>query len=538
MKQFFFRLWHHETNGLTAAALIIGVASLASRVLGVLRDRVLASQFGAGDVLDVYYAAFRLPDLLYTLIILGALSAGFIPVFAEYMEARGKDDALRLAERVCSVVGAVMLVVCAALVAFAPVFVPLAVPGFTGEKLAETIALTRIMALSPFFLGLSAVMGGILQATRHFFAFALAPVLYNIGIIFGAVILAPVMGLPGLAWGVVLGAFLHFLTQSTVAFRLGFRRLPAPSFRTEGVRRILWLMAPRTAGLAVAQVNMVILLALASSLPLGSIAVFNLASNLQAFPVGIFGISFAVAAFPNLAAAVGAGRDQEFLRVISSAARKICFLILPATAIFFLLRAQIVRLALGAGAFDWNDTIRTADVLGIFTFSLLFQALSPLFARAFYALQDTWTPLRISVLTEAFNLLLAFMLRGPFGIFGLAIAFSAAAALNFVLLWWFLRVKRGPFDGDVFSSIAKTSAASLALFGFGWLVRQSLGTIFPLRTFWQVALQTAGTVLVGMLAFVTVAALLRSEEFLEFRDAVRRKLFRAVKRIEGADAAQ
>lgn len=536
MTKFLARLWNGETNGLTTAAIIVGGASLASRVIGVLRDRVLAANFGAGDALDAYYAAFRLPDLLYTLIILGALSAGFIPVFAEYLETKGQDEAWRLAERILSVVGATMIVICAGLIIFAPQLVPLTVPGFSAGKLEVTVRLTRIMALSPLFLGLSAVMGGILQATRRFFAFALAPVLYNVGIIFGAVVLSPVLGLEGLAWGVVVGAFFHLVTQSSVALRLGLKRVPAPSIRTEGVRRILWLMAPRTAGLAVTQINMVILLALASALPIGSIAVFNLANNLQSFPVSIFGISFAVAAFPNLARAAGARRDDEFLTFLGSAARKIIFLIVPATAVFFLLRAQIVRLALGAGAFDWNDTIRTADVMGIFTLSLIFQALVPLLARAFYALQDTWTPLIAGVIAEAFNLILALILRESLGIMGLAVAFSAAAFLNMLLLWWLLYYKKGPLGEGTFTlSLAKTCAASLALFGFGWIVRQGLGTIFPLRTFWQVALQAGGTITVGLAAFTAVAVLLKSEEFHEFRLAVARRLFRKVPVIPGAE---
>ncbi|MFA5935707.1 MAG: murein biosynthesis integral membrane protein MurJ [Patescibacteria group bacterium] len=536
IKTLFNKLWNGETNGLTAAALIVGGASLASRIVGVFRDRVLASTFGAGESLDAYYAAFRLPDLLYSLVILGALSAGFIPVFAEYLETKSKDEAWRLAERVLSVVGATMMFICGALIVFAPILVPITVPGFQGDKLDITIQLTRIMALSPFFLGLSAVMGGILQATRRFFAFALAPVLYNVGIIFGALVLAPVMGLEGVAWGVVLGAFLHFLTQASVALRLGLRRIPPPSFRTEGVRRIIRLMAPRTAGLAVSQVNMVILLSLASTLPVGSIAVFNLANNLQSFPVSIFGISFAIAAFPNLSRAVARKDHEDFIHTISSAARKIAFLIVPATVLFILLRAQIVRLALGAGEFDWTDTIRTADVLGLFVISMLFQALVPLLARAFYAIQDTWTPLLASLVAEAFNLVLALVLRESFGIMGLAVSFSVASALNLLLLWWLLYYKKGSLgEGDFTRSLLRTFAASLALLGFGWVARQGLGMVFPLRTFWQVALQAAGTFIVGGMGFVIVAILLKSEEFHEFRIAAVRRFLKKGEVLAGAE---
>lgn len=539
MGNFFSRLWHGETNGVTAAAFIVGAASVASRVVGVLRDRVLASTFGAGNALDAYYAAFRLPDLLYTLIILGALSAGFIPVFAEYLETRSQDEAWRLAERVLSVVGATMIVVCTALVIFAPDFVPLTVPGFPPDKMAATIQLTRIMALSPLFLGISAVMGGILQATRRFFAFALAPVLYNLGIIFGALVLAPVLGLEGLAWGVVLGAFVHMITQASVALRLGLRRIPAPSLRMPGVRRILWLMAPRTAGLAVTQINMVVLLGLASALPVGSIAVFNLANNLQSFPVGIFGISFAVAAFPSLSRAAGAKRDDEFQQVLSSTSRKILFLIIPSIVLFILLRAQIVRLALGAGAFDWDDTLRTANVMGLFTLSMGFQSLVALYARGFYALQDTWTPLIAGIVSEAFNLGLALMLRTPLGIMGLAISFSTAALLNLSLLALLLFVrKKWRGQGGLLRSLGKTLAASMAFLGFGWGARQLLGTVFPLHSFLQVAAQAAATIVVGGAAFIIVAHLLKSEEFIDFRDAFVRRLFKNVKSIQGAEEAQ
>lgn len=538
MKTFFLKLWNGETNGLTAAAFIIGAASFASRAIGVLRDRVLASAFGAGGDLDVYYAAFRLPDLLYTLLILGALSAGFIPVFAEYLETRPKEEAWQLAERTLSVIGATMLVICAGLFVFAPALVPLTVPGFDADHAAATVGLTRIMALSPLLFGISAVMGGVLQATRRFLAFALAPVLYNLGIIFGAVVLAPNMGVTGLAWGVVLGAFLHLVTQASVVLRLGLRRIPRPSFKTPGIRRILWLMAPRTAGLAVTQVNMVILLALASVLPMGSIAVFHLANNLQAFPIGIFGVSFAVAAFPSMARAAGSKREDEFRDTLAAAIRKIFFLMLPASVLFILLRAQIVRLALGAGLFGWTDTIRTADVLGIFAASMLVQGLVPLFARAFYALQDTWTPLIAGLLSEAFNLLLALYLREPLGIAGLATAFSAAAYLNLILLWWLLAYKKGSFGrGVILLSGAKSVAASVALFGFGWLARQGIGTIFPLRTFWQVAFQAGGTLVVGGAAFIAVAVLLRSEELEELTRAVKVRLLKKAV-VVGAEEAQ
>ncbi|MEN9558680.1 MAG: integral rane protein MviN, virulence factor [Candidatus Parcubacteria bacterium] len=538
MISFFTKLWRGETTQVTTAAFIVGAAALVSRLVGVLRDRVLASTFGAGDVLDAYFAAFRVPDFLYNLVILGALSAAFIPVFTQYLE-KDRREAWRLAERVLSVVSAVMGTACVALFFLAPALIPLTVPGFDGEKLALTISLSRVMLLATFFLALSAVMGGILQSTRRFFAFSLAPVFYNIGIIVGVVLLVPNIGEMGLAWGVVIGAALHLAVQASVALRIGLERVPFPSFRHEGVRRIVALMAPRTLGLAVTQVNTVVMLAIASTLAVGSVAVLNLATNLQTVPIGIIAISFAVAAFPSLSRAAASKDQKEFTRVLGSTARKIIFLILPATAAFLILRAQIVRLILGEGSFDWDDTIRTAHVLGIMASSLLAQALVPLLARAFYALQDTWTPLWVGIIAEAANLALALALRDEFGILGIATAFAVSAWVSVFLLWTRLRVKQGGLGTrEVMDSAIRTIIASVAFATAAIPVRIWIGTVFDLRAFWQVLLQATAASLAGLAAFILVAALLKSPELQEFRQAAARKLFKKASVGEGMEGAQ
>lgn len=355
----------------------------------------------------------------------------------------------------------------------------------------------------------------------------------------GALFLVPRMGVTGLAWGVVIGAALHLITQATVASRIGLNRIPLPSFQHEGVRRILKLMLPRTAGLAVTQINLVVILAIASTLTVGSVAVLNLAINLQTVPVGIIAISFAVAAFPSLARA-GSTKDQgEFKNVLGSTSRKIIFLILPATAAFLILRAQIVRLILGEGNFDWDDTIRTANVLGIMASSLLAQSLIPLLARAFYALQDTWTPLWIGIIAEVSNLVLALALKEPFGILGLATAFSVSAWVSLFLMWTTLRIKQGGLKtNEVWDSTARTFIATLAFCAAALPVRIFVGNIFQLRSVWQVALQAVLSCIAGLIAFVIVAALLKSPEFREFRDAMARRLWKKAQVTEGAEQAQ
>jgi putative peptidoglycan lipid II flippase len=539
MFSFFRRFWNGETESVTSAAIIVGVASLASRLVGVLRDRVLASTFGAGNTLDAYYAAFRIPDFLYNLVILGALSAAFIPVFTEYMERRERGEAWHLAERVLSVVGAVMVGACVVLFIAAPWLVPMTVPGFVGEKLALTVTLSRIMLFSTFFLALSGVMGGILQATRRFVAFSLAPVFYNLGIIVGILFIVPLTGPIGLGIGVVIGAFLHFITQASVASRLGLERIPFPSFRNEGVQKILALMAPRTAGLAVTQINLVVIQGIASTLAIGSVSVMNLAMNLQSVPVGIIGVSFAVAAFPTLSRAAGARRFDEFRTSFGSTARKIVFFVLPAMMLIILLRAQIVRIILGQGEFNWDATIKTADVLAIFSLSLVAQALVPLLARAFYALRETWTPLWAGVACESVNITLALAFAKPYGLIGIVSAFSIASWFSVLLLWWLLRRRHGRLGTrEVLISLGKTLAASFILVGIALPVRIFVGTIFPLRTFWQVALQGGAAAIAGLIGFWVASWLMKSRDLEEIHAAFARKFFKRGAILEGAEEAR
>ncbi len=539
MLDFLRKLLHRETDGVAAAAFVIGAASLASRLVGLLRDRILAATFGAGDVLDAYYAAFRIPDFLYNLVILGALSAAFIPIFTEYLETRTKEEMWRLAGRVLSVISVVMGVACLVLFLFAPAIVPLTVPGFSGEKLQATIALSRIMLFSTFFLALSAVMGGVLQSMRRFFAFSLAPVLYNIGIIFGAVVLVPFLGIIGLGVGVVIGALFHFTVQYFVAKGLGMRFWHAPTFRDSGVRRMLALMAPRTAGLAVAQVNLIVILAFASSLSKGSVTVLNFAMNLQYVPIGLFAISFAVAAFPKLSRHASSNDAPAFRQALHDATRMILFLILPSAALLIVLRAQIVRILLGAGAFDWDATIRTADALAIFAFSLLPQALYPLYARAFYALQETWRPFFIGVAMEVANLFLAWQLYGRFGVAGLALAFSLASWFGIGLMFWQLRRKTGSLGlRMLLPSYGIAILGSIVLMTSAYLIRTMIGTWIPLRTLWQVVLQAGCAAMVGCAGFIGIAILLRSPEWKELSETIRRRVWRRAKVAESASEAQ
>lgn len=537
MNAFIKRLWYGETDGLTSAALIIGASSLLSRLFGLLRDRALAGVFGASSLLDSYYAAFRLPDVLYNLIVLGALSAGFIPIYTELFEKKGEKDANGLACRVLSNTGVSLFFLSAILFVSMPWLAPFIFHGFVDRQLELTIQLSRIMCLSPIFLGLSAVMGGVLQSRKRFVAFSLAPVFYNIGILFGIYVLVPWYGIHGVAIGVVLGAAAHFFVQASVGRTLGAFLWCRPSIRDPQVKKIVTLTFPRMTGLGLSQINLVIMTSIASALTSGSISVYQFANNLQSLPLSLFGISYALAAFPILTQSAARQDLNKFTETVVSTIRRVMFLMLPAVLLCLLLRAQIVRLVLGQGAFDWNDTIRTADVFALFVFSLPFQALIPLYVRSFYALQKTWTPVWIGFCAEVFNLLLAWAWRDVYGIHGLALAFSVAALLQGIALSLALkRLLRRPFFDRSMIRFFVTMTVALMVAGFiGWMVRQSLGTLYPLRTTIQVLLQALSTGFVGAISFFLVLHVFRLPEYLAFLRTILGVLRRTKLIREGVD---
>ncbi len=538
MPRFFFSRLFRASETVAGAAVIIAVLSIASRVLGMLRDRILASTFGAGQTLDMYYAAFRLPDLIFNLLILGALSAGFIPVFSQLLAKKEDKQAWRLASNILNILGIALTVICGLGMIFSPLLVRIIVPGFDAEAQATIASLTRVMFLSPFLLGLSSIVGGMLQSFQRFFVYSLSPIFYNLGIIFGAVILAPRLGPVGLAWGVVIGSFLHLLIQLPALFRLGFRYERLIEWRDKGVRRIFSMMTARTLGLAVTQINLMIMTVIASTLASGSLSVFNLANNLQSFPVGIFGISFAMAAFPLMSAV--ADKTDKLVEYFSKTFRQIMFCIIPATVIMIALRAHIVRLILGAGKFDWEATGLTVTTLGFFAISFFAQAALPLLTRAFYARHDSKTPFFTGVVAEVANLILALWLVGSFGVTGLALAFSVSSILNFLLLFVFLRRALGSLqEGRIVVSIFKSSVAA---FCAGIAIQAMKLFVWPatadLTRFWGVLLQAAAAGIFGLLVYFAVSSLMKSEEFIEVWAAIKRRVTRPWQKVQVEDQGE
>ncbi len=503
--------WNKLVTTTAGGAVLIAFFSVISKLLGFYRDRLLAGHFGAGSLLDSYYAAFKLPDLIFNTLVLGALASAFIPVFTRIW-LEDKTKALRLSNAILNYLVTTLIVLAAVFILIAPGIVGVIVPGFSGDQLNQTIDLTRIMLISIIFFGLSNVVGGILNSLRKFFSFSLAPVLYNLGIILGIIVFYPNFGINGLAWGVVFGSFLHFLIQLPEVIKSGWKYKFNWKFTAE-VKKVLKLMLPRTIGLAAGQINQLVITMVASTLMAGSIAIFNLANNLQSFPISIFGVSLAIAVFPVFSEALARHDQRMFVTAFSIHFRRVIFLIIPVSIFILLLRAQLVRVILGSGNFDWSDTYFTAQTLGWFTISLFAQSLIPMLARSFYALEDTKTPVIISFVAIVINIIGTIFLGSKYGVVGLALAFSIASILNMILLMVVLRLRVGYLDDKkIIWSTFKISINSLLSGGVVYLMLRAMATMVDMQTFVGVFLQglVAGTI--GILFYLGISLLTKCEE--------------------------
>lgn len=528
---FFKKFFNKAINSVTLAAALVAVSSVLSRLLGIVRDRILAGKFGADIELDIYYTAFRIPDLLFNLVVLGAISAGFLPVFSSLINNKKKErkEAWLLASNIINSLVLSLTILSLLGIIFAPFLMKFIAPGFSNSERLAAAKLTRIMFLSPIFLGLSGVISSILQTFKRFIIYSLAPVFYNIGIIIGALVFVPLWGIVGLAWGVVLGAFLHFIIQVPSTLNLGFKYHKFLSWQDKNIKRIARITIPRTLSLAVAQINLVVITIIASTLPSGSLTAFNFANNLQSFPIGIFGISFAIAAFPAFVENVN--NPQKLGAYFSSAVRQILFFIIPSTIVMISLRAQIIRIIFGTGNFDWRSTIMTMNALGFFSLSLFAQAIIPVLTRVYYAKENSITPFYFGLASIIINIILSFSLAPNLGVSGLALAFSISNIINLILLWAWLYVKIGSLDlKNILIATLKFIIASLAA---GVAIQVMKVVIWPyidMNTFKGVFIQLFGSALVALIVYFLMCYLLRSIEFIEFLKLSKQKLsFKKVK---------
>ncbi|MFH1142236.1 MAG: murein biosynthesis integral membrane protein MurJ [Candidatus Uhrbacteria bacterium] len=526
-----FKLLNGKSKTIASAAAIVAVMSFVSRLVGLLRDRILAGQFGAGDMLDIYYSAFRVPDLIFTLLVTGALSASFIPLFTKRLHSLSRQrTAWHLTNNVLNMIGVGFLIMALIGIIFADPISTLVAPGFNPYKQEMVASFMRVMFISNFILGLSTVFGSALQSLKRFFLFSTAPIFYNIGIIFGVIFFVDWFGPIGLAWGVVFGAFLHLFVQIIGVFQSGYRYRWIWNIKDEDTREVGRLMIPRALGLGIWQVNFIIMTVIASTLTVGSVAVFQFAFNLEYFAIGIFGISFAIAAFPTLSEYAERRQVDKFIETFSNTARQMLFFIIPASLLFLILRAQIVRVVLGAGVFSWEDTILTADILAFFSLSFFAQALIFLLVRGYFAFHDTVTPLYTGIVSAVVNIFAALYLSSEFGVVGLGIAYSIWAVTNMVLLWIPLRAKVGHLDeGRILRSLFIMTTAGIATGTVMQLMKYMVVQFITLDTFWGVLTQGLIAGGSGLLVYLGISWLLRSPELKSLVAGLRVRLLRKAK---------
>jgi len=467
-------------GGLARAGLIVSGAFLVSRLLGWVRLVVFAQQFDAA-ALDPFFAAFRIPDLIFQLVAAGALSSALIPIVAGLLERDEEAHAWRVVSTVINLMLIALATLAGVLFIVAPVVMRVIAPGFEGEQLEQTIVLTRIMLLSPIFLAMGAVATSVLNAGGRFAASAIAPSVYNLAIIGGALFLAPTFGVTGLAVGVVGGSLGHPLVQIQPLRRLGFRYEPRIDRNDPEARRALLLMAPRAFGLGAGQVTFIVVTALASTVAMGAVADFNYAFTLLQIPIGVIGVPLGIVLLPSLSRDAAVGREVEFAARLTRALRLLLFVMIPIAGLTAVLRRELVDLLFGGGRLGETDLELIATTLLWFLTGLAAHALIAVLARAFYARQDTLTPVLAAIAAVAVNTTLAIVLVGPLGLSGIALAIAAAAWVEAALLLVVLRGRlphlrlRG-LGRVAVEAIAGTLVAGGIAVGVAVLLERLLGT--------------------------------------------------------------
>lgn len=451
---------------LVKASLIIMLAVVASRLLGLGRELVVSYLFGTSRVLDAYQAAFRIPDLIFQIVAAGAMGAAFIPVFTEYLTRNEEDDAWRMAGTVLNAAFVILAVSATLAALFANQLAALVAPGFDAEARALTANLMRIMLIQALLAGISGLVTAILHSYNDFLLPALAPIVYNVSIITGALVLAtrPEFGIYGLAIGVAVGGALHLLIQLPGLRRPGARYRLGMDVKNAGARRVGVLMLPRIAGLGALQVNFLANTIIASRLVEGSIAALNYAFQLVMLPWGVFASAISTAVFPTLSQQAALDRRSELVRIFSSSLRVILYLTIPAGIGMLVLREPLIRLLFQRGQFTAESSAMTAHALMFYAPGLFAIAATEIITRTFHALQDTRTPVLIGVCMVITNITLSLILGPRMGVGGLALAYSIANGAETVVLLAIMQRRLGGIDGPhILSSLLRVLVAAVIM---------------------------------------------------------------------------
>ncbi len=549
------KILNKDISGMNQAALLLGIFSLISQLFGLVRDHLLASLVGPSASLDVYYAAFRVPDFIYNSIAILFSITVIIPFITKYLGDKsdeGGTDLKKFSNSLFSVYCAGMVVVSLLAVVLMPWITHITAPGFTALQRVDLILYSRVMLVSPILMGLSSLLSSFAQAQKKFFAFAIAPVFYNFGILLGIIFLRPSLGMLGVVLGVVLGAVLYLGIQLPTLASLQALPRFVKDIDWPLMKKVVKTSLPRTLASSLTNVTFIIIGAIASLLVSGSISIFQFSYNIQTTPLMIIGISYAVAAFPSLARLHVEKDHKSFMDMVHRTTRTIIFFSVPVSLFMIVLRAQIVRILLGAGKFSWNDTRLVAASLALFCISVTAQCLVLLLVRAFYASGNTKTPLRINTISVLVTigsavLLLVFhkqsalfrdfldtLLRidGTIGasVVLLSLAFSIGQIVNAIVLWRALHrhmtgtdVESRGMNQTLFHTLGASIIAATAVYGTLSLI----GSGVDQTRFIGILAQGFVAGVVGVAMYVIVLFALKNEDILDFIKTMKSKFWKA-----------
>jgi putative peptidoglycan lipid II flippase len=544
----FFNFFNKEISGLHEAAYLLGFFAFMSQLLALFRDRILAATFGAGHELDLYYSAFRIPDFIFvTVASLVAISV-LVPFIIEKVSV-SPEESKKFINNIFSFFFLLIIAVCLVTFFLIPYLVPIIFKGFSTADFSELIILTRILLLSPILLGLSNFFGSITQVYKRFLIYSISPLFYNLGIILGILVLYPILGIKGLVYGVVLGAILHLAIQVPFVIKQGM--FPKFSFRFDfkEIKKVMVLSVPRTFTLGLTQITTIFLIAMATYMQEGSVAIFNFSLNLQSVPLSIIGVSYSIAAFPALASYFANKQKEKFLAEIVTSARHIIFWSIPISILFIVLRAQVVRTILGAGEFSWSNTRLTAAALALFSLSALAQGLFLLFVRGYYAMNNTKQPLLIGTISGILIIVLSYSFTKLFAgsllfqyfiealfrvsdipgttVLMLPLGYTLAVFMNCLLLWVYFDREFKGFTKSLLGTLFHSFSASVIMGAVSYLCLNIFDNIFNINKVFGIFMQGFLSGIIGILAGIIILKILKNKELEEIWRTLHHKIWKA-----------
>jgi len=534
-----------SNSSVYGAAILLASFTFLSQVFALVRDRLLAISFGAGPELDIYYAAFRVPDFIFTAVASLIAVSVIVPLISSL-----EGDKVKLKKAIDSLFSVFFVVIIvASVVAFfvMPYLNDFLFKGFWESQLEAVTTFSRILLLSPLLLGLSNFFGGIAQARMHFFAYALSPVLYNLGIILGIIFLVPIYGMSGIVIGVVLGALMHFLIQTPYLWRE--KLLPSFILKIDFsmVKKTLSVSIARTLALSINHITLLVLFGMATSLAMGAITIFSFASNLQAVLVSIFGASISLAAFPTMSLMHSKGNSEDFSKFLAKVLSTAMFWVMPASFLFIVLRAHIVRVILGSGYFSWDDTRLTSASLAVLSISAIFQTILLVYTRAFYATNRTKLPFVTNFISFVISISSAHLFMWINSVnpnyFGwlyralriedisiahtvlLSLAYSVGVIISGSAIVLIFESKHKVVR-HAKKSIGEIFLASIVVLFVSYGALQITGDLVGLESTLKVFIQGLTAGVLGILGAIFVLYVLKNKELMEFLNSVKSKIWR------------